>query len=314
MERKLGTKENPRHILGLSGGKDSSALAIFLKLTNKNVFDKLEFYFTDTGCEIPETYDYIDKLSDFLSKPIKRIQATVDDNRRIGYVVHTDNTHYNAFDELLTKKTKGFLPSPNARWCTRDMKIIPMELWIGDDYCISYVGLRADEPTRVGYKTNGKITPVYPFRENNIALQDVYDLLEKTVGLPEYYKWRTRSGCYFCFYQRRVEWAIMSYLYPEWFEQSKKYETEHKDGRTFTWVKDKPLDYTRENRISIIKRYIKKQYKKATDDQKKGFVLTLDEMLEMIESEQIRDFIDTWDLKRLHDIDNKTEGCTVCAL
>ena len=36
------------------------------------------------------------------------------------------------------------------RWCTKNLKIKPLEEWIGDDQAISYVAIRADEH-RLGY-------------------------------------------------------------------------------------------------------------------------------------------------------------------
>lgn len=314
---KLGTEENPRHILGLSGGKDSTALALWLKKTRPEIFDKLEFYFTDTGAELDELYEYLDMLEKFLGKPIYYIKATVDEDKKLGFAAMTSEDKSVPFDDVLYKKFKGFLPAPNARWCTRYLKIQPMEQWINGEHCISYVGIRADEPQREGYKKTGKsnITPVYPFREDNLGINEIYTILEESVGIPPYYKWRTRSGCFFCFYQRRVEYAVLYFLYPELFNESKKYETEHDDGRKFTWVKDKPLEYIEDNAKEIIIRYIKKQYKKVSDDYKKKFVLSLDEMIEYVNAGKIQEFIDTWDLKRLHDVDGENkDGCTVCAI
>lgn len=306
-----GTVENPRHLLGISGGKDSSALAIHIKNTRPEIFEKLELFFTDTGSEIPETYTYLDKLESYLGKPILRLKATTDDHK---YKVFDEHDVFNPFEAYL-KKFKGYLPAPNARWCTREMKIKPMEAWVGTDHCYSYIGIRADEPSREGYVSKGKmnITPVYPYREDGLVINDVYRILENTVGLPEYYKWRTRSGCYFCFYQRRVEWAIMYELYPEWFYESKKYETEHEDGRTFTWVKDKPLEYVEKASKDIIKRYIKKQFKKTQDENQ--FIHTLDQMLLMVDNRLLKELIDSWDMKRLHDVDGENkDGCNVCAI
>jgi 3'-phosphoadenosine 5'-phosphosulfate sulfotransferase (PAPS reductase)/FAD synthetase len=311
---KLGTKENPRHICGISGGKDSSALAIYIKNTRPEIFEKLELYFTDTGSELPEVYEYLEKMEQYLGKAILRIKA--DPNSDAKYKVVTGQDNSTPFDDYL-KHYKGYLPSPNARWCTRVLKIKTMEEWIGDDYCISYVGIRADEPTREGYTAKGKnanITAVFPYREDGLVLQDIYDILENSgLGLPNYYKWRTRSGCYFCFYQRRVEWAILSLLYPEWFEAAKKYETTHADGRMYTWVKDKPLDYIAENAKDIIIRYIKKQYKKVQS--KWLLTYTQEQMIELVNQGQLKTLIDSWDIKKLHDVDGENkEGCTVCAI
>ena len=48
-----------RHVLGLSGGKDSAALAVHI---NNYPNLPIEYYFTDTGYELSETYDFLDKL------------------------------------------------------------------------------------------------------------------------------------------------------------------------------------------------------------------------------------------------------------
>ena len=49
-----------RHILGISGGKDSAALAIYLK--QKYPALRIEYYNSDTGCELAETELLIDRL------------------------------------------------------------------------------------------------------------------------------------------------------------------------------------------------------------------------------------------------------------
>jgi hypothetical protein len=291
----VGTKENPRHICGISGGKDSSALVIHIKRTRPELFDKLELFFTDTGSELPEVYTYLEKMEKFLGKTILRIKVDLESAE--GYKAVTGEDQSVPFDEIL-KSYKGYLPAPNARWCTRVLKLKPLEAWINGEYCISYIGLRADEPEREGYSSRTKannIIPNFPFRQDGIEIDDVYRILEETVGLPEYYKWRTRSGCYFCFYQRRVEWAILFNLYPEWFEKSKEYETQHEDGRTFTWVKDKPLDYVEQNYKDIIIRYITKQYKKSQNQSQ--FHYALSDMINLVQQGQIRELVDSWDIK-----------------
>ena len=124
-----------RHVLGISGGKDSAALAIYLKQQNK--VPDIEYFFTDTGVELPEIYIFLDKLEIYLGKKIKRLGSKKD-----------------FFHHLKIKD--GMLPSPQQRWCTKEMKLVPFEEFIGDDECISYIGIRADE-NREGYISNKKI-------------------------------------------------------------------------------------------------------------------------------------------------------------
>ena len=56
------------HILSLSGGKDSTALAFFMKEYKPEIFEKIELVFCDTECELPETYDYLNKIEDLNPK------------------------------------------------------------------------------------------------------------------------------------------------------------------------------------------------------------------------------------------------------
>lgn len=203
-----------RHICGLSGGKDSAALAIYLR----ERVSEMEYVFMDTHKELPETYEYLAKLEAFLGKPIARLN----DER--------------GFDHWL-KVYNGYLPSSKMRWCTRQLKIRPFEKHVGDDHAISYIGLRADE-YRSGYiATKDNIKPVYPFIEDGITKPDVLRILEESgVGLPSYYEWRSRSGCYFCFFQRKIEWVGLLERHPELFNKAKEYEkADIQTGKVYTW-------------------------------------------------------------------------------
>ena len=57
-----------RHVLGISGGKDSAALAIYLK--NKYPSLDVEYYSSDTGKELEETYKLVNNLQVYLEKKI----------------------------------------------------------------------------------------------------------------------------------------------------------------------------------------------------------------------------------------------------
>ena len=210
--------KNIRHVLGISGGKDSAALAIYLK--DKGIAPDIEYFFCDTGKELPEVYDFLHKLEAYLDKEIKILSPTRDFDH---YLV----THMN------------YLPSARQRWCTLSMKIKPFEAYVGEDNVVSYIGIRADEH-REGYiSTKPNIKPVFPFKEDGIVREDVFRILEESVGIPEYYKWRSRSGCFFCFFQRKSEWLGLKENHPDLFEQAKKYE---KPEEGYTWVHGATLD------------------------------------------------------------------------
>ena len=227
---KVIAEKKIRHICGISGGKDSSAMALFMR----DKVPDMEYFFCDTGAELPETYDFLDKLEIVLGKKIERLNA------RKG------------FDHWF-EVYRGTLPSPQMRWCTTKMKIEPIEQWVGTDEVISYIAIRADEAGRKGYVSSKKnIQARFPFIENDIDHAGVMRILaESGIGLPEYYEWRTRSGCYFCFFQRKAEWVGLSERHPDLWEKAvaieqkimkdagadgdKSFDEFGMQGRNYTW-------------------------------------------------------------------------------
>jgi 3'-phosphoadenosine 5'-phosphosulfate sulfotransferase (PAPS reductase)/FAD synthetase len=217
-----------KHVLGISGGKDSAALAVFVRQNHPEL--DVEYFFTDTGKELPEVYEFLGRLEGFLGKPILRLNPRRD------------------FDFWL-REYHNFLPSAQTRWCTRQLKLAPFEQWIrpmlnAGDKVTSYVAIRSDEEYREGYTSkHDNLKVSLPFRDAGIDKRGVMDILDSSgVGLPKYYDWRSRSGCTFCFFQQKIEWVRLKERHPEAFEEAKLYEKnalEH--GSPFTWTQRESL-------------------------------------------------------------------------
>lgn len=240
-----------RHVLGLSGGRDSAALAVHMARTRPDL--EMEYFFTDTGKELPEVYEYLGRLEGFLGRPIERLNPDRD------------------FDFWL-RQYNNFLPSPRTRWCTRQLKILPFEKWLwpaldAGDHVVSYVAIRADENYREGYaSTHPNLTVSLPFREAGIDKAGVIDTLEASgLGLPSYYEWRSRSGCTFCFFQQKIEWVRLMERHPDSFEEARSYEKnalEH--GSPFTWSAGESLDeLARPERVAQIRAEHQKRVERA---------------------------------------------------
>ncbi|CAM3936203.1 phosphoadenosine phosphosulfate reductase family protein [Arcobacter cloacae] len=243
------------HVIAISGGKDSAALAIYLK--DKYPEREFMYLFFDTGEELEETYLYINDLESRLGIKVRREFPA------------------KSFKELLLEHN-DFLPSPTQRWCTRKMKVETflkvMEEFEGYQV-YNYVGIRADED-RVGLRPPmDNITTVMPFQEDGITLEDVKRILNDSgLGLPRYYEpvkdeeydieyYRSRSGCYFCFYMRQIEWVWLYEKHPDEFKKAMQFE---KQG--FSWIQDMPLsDLIKPENIDKIK----KSYKRTEELKKK---------------------------------------------
>ena len=135
-------EKNIKHVLGLSGGKDSSALAIYMKDNFPDL--DIEYFFTDTGEELDEVYEYLNYLEGYLGKSINYL-----DPKR-------DFKHY-------LKQYNNFLPSAQSRWCTVRLKLTPFEKWVEKEFIekgfkiYSYVAIRSDESFREGLKSKKDI-------------------------------------------------------------------------------------------------------------------------------------------------------------
>lgn len=255
------TNKSVRHILGLSGGKDSTALAVLLHKEIPN----MEYFFCDTHKELPETYEYLDRIKARLGIKIEYLSAK------------------RGFDHWL-KVFGGVLPSPKMRWCTAQMKIKPLEDFIGDDETISYIGIRADE-SREGYiSTKPNIKPVFPFKERGLVKADIIRILEESgIGLPDYYRWRSRSGCFFCFFQRKYEWIKLAEEHPDLFAEAVEYEQNHSDGRHYTWTQGETLLELLERKEEIIAEH---EQAMVREEQKSPANRSLVEVLESVLDEE----------------------------
>jgi Phosphoadenosine phosphosulfate reductase family len=247
-----------RHILGLSGGKDSTALAILLHQD----IPQMEYFFCDTHRELPETYEYLERVKARLGIKIEYLSAQ------------------RGFEHWLDIYG-GVLPSPQMRWCTKQLKIHPLEKFIGTDEAISYIGIRADEQ-RDGYiSTKPTIQAVYPFKERGMVKADILRLLEESgIGLPSYYQWRSRSGCYFCFFQRKYEWVMLHQHHPDLFAKAVQYEQQHKDGRTYTWNQGETLLELLDRKDQIIADHQKALAKQQQNRQRQPLVDALAAVLD----------------------------------
>jgi 3'-phosphoadenosine 5'-phosphosulfate sulfotransferase (PAPS reductase)/FAD synthetase len=204
-----------KHVVGLSGGKDSTALALRLAEIEPRDY---EYICNETGNELPAMQDHWKKLEDLLGKPILRVRYTKDLEGSI--------------------RQMNMLPSVFARWCTRVLKIQPTIAYMEKlpPGSVLYVGLRADEEERKGLYGED-ITIRFPMREWGWKEADVWAYLDKRgVCIPK------RTDCAWCPYQRLGEWRDLHQNYPDLWAQGVALEKEM--GATFrspgrdTWPAD----------------------------------------------------------------------------
>lgn len=188
-----------RHIVALSGGKDSTAMALRLAETEPRDY---EYIFTPTGNEPVEMIEHWLNLGRLLGKPLRPITT----GKSLGGLI----------------RLQMCLPNWRMRWCTRMLKIEPFEAYILTAMpCTVYVGIRADETDREGvaYEQIGDIVRDYPFQRWGWGLADVQDYLRcRGVVIPE------RTDCMACFFQTLYEWWALWKYKPEAYAEAVAWE------------------------------------------------------------------------------------------
>lgn len=193
-----------KHVVGLSGGKDSTALALWLV---ENESHEYEFICNKTGNELPEMLAHWARLERVLGQPIKPVTHSV--------------------DLLELCEQMGMLPNFRQRWCTRILKIEPTIAYMESlpDESVLCVGLRADEEARRGLYGEDLLVR-FPLREQGWTEADVWRYLDKMgITIP------ARTDCGLCYHQRIGEWYALWQNHPE--EWAKGERLEAKTGHTF---------------------------------------------------------------------------------
>lgn len=201
------------HVVALSGGKDSTALALRMRETMPDL--PVSYVCTPTGNELPEMIDHWKRLGEMLGSPILPVTS--------GYSLHGLVDRWNA------------LPNDRQRWCTRVLKIEPYYRFLGQIApVISYVGLRADEEGRNGmtFPELGDIQVKFPMKEWGWGERHVWDYLDaKGIKIP------ARTDCADCYHQTLGEWWRLWFDHPDIYAAAEGKEakvSEHR-GRECTY-------------------------------------------------------------------------------
>ena len=199
------------HAVGLSGGKDSTAMALRLRELNPAI--DYTYICTPTGDELPPMFEHWKHCGVLLGKPIIPIM------------------YRSGLNGLI--REKNALPNFRQRWCTQILKIQIFTTWLlqrlGEyDRVTTYVGIRADEDEREAsdYQLPLLVNSTFPMREWGWCLPDVLGYLDsKGVSIPK------RTDCARCFFQRIAEWHNLWREYPEIYADAVRQEQEL--GHTF---------------------------------------------------------------------------------
>lgn len=204
------------HVVPISGGKDSTCLAVLLAEREPREY---RYVFTPTGDELPPVVEHLEKLAVLLGTEIERVLFPGGLDGLIS--------HYEA------------LPNNRHRWCTRQLKIQPFQAWLKTALPATvYVGIRADECGRGNvYDGMADVIERHPLAEWGIDESGVWqELGERGITIPD------RTDCARCYDQTLGEWWHLWKRYPAIYADAERQEAG--TGHTFrspsrdTWPAD----------------------------------------------------------------------------
>ena len=191
------------HVIALSGGHDSTALAFLLKDREPRPYN---YVCTPTGDELPEMFAHWRNLGERLGSLLYPMSR-----KTLDTVIREQKT----------------LPNFRIRYCTRILKIEPYREFLEEQAkigpVVSYVGLRYDEPGRAGgaYSDIEGVTMRFPLREWEMDEDKVQDTLRHYgITCPD------RTDCAVCYHQRIGEWWELWANHPDKFEAGCQIEEE----------------------------------------------------------------------------------------
>jgi hypothetical protein len=191
-----------KYILSFGGGINSAAL-FFLIQQEKLPLD--EVVFADTGNELPETYNTVDKFEEVVEKEGKkftRVRSTL----APSLYEYCYNTRY--------------VPSRIMRDCTSKFKISPIRNYLRSEYgkqekFVMYIGIATEEAHRMRTSEVSYITHSYPLIDYDISRTGCVNIL-KEKGFGEVCK----SGCFFCPFTPRKKWVELLDRHPDLFDKA----------------------------------------------------------------------------------------------
>lgn len=183
---------------------------------------EFEAVFSDTGCEWPETYEYLHFLEEE-GYEFTWLQPEVSGTKTLYDLMEKHNS----------------LPSWGRRFCTSRWKQRPIDRYVISQArntspapslekpCTVYMGYDAGERQR-HLKDRKGIHFEFPLRERGIGRNGCKKIIQDH-GLPV----PRRSGCWLCPFQRLTGWIRLKVKYPDLFQKAVALEDMNPNDFTF---------------------------------------------------------------------------------
>jgi 3'-phosphoadenosine 5'-phosphosulfate sulfotransferase (PAPS reductase)/FAD synthetase len=163
--------------ISFSGGRTSAyMLKKVLEAGGGQLPDQAIVCFANTGKEDAATLQFVHDCETNWNVKINWLEFLPDNPKYKIVDFSTASRNGEPFEQLINKKK--YLPNTFARFCTTELKIIPIERFmasLGYEDFVTFVGIRADEPRRVAKMKNNKSIKETPLATDKVTTKDVLD-------------------------------------------------------------------------------------------------------------------------------------------
>lgn len=219
-------RQNPDyHLVSFSGGKDSTAMLLRMAELGMRIDEVL---FCDTGLEFPDMYAHLEKVEQYLGRPITRIHPPHDFD--YYFSEHPIKRRSEKFLSQYGSNLPGFgWMGPKMRWCTNRLKDAPREAYLRrlkKKYnVIQYIGIAADETERLKRKNNLDPNHRHPLVDWGMTEQDCLRYCyERGFDWNGLYRLFRRVSCWCCPLQGLSELRMLREHFPDLWDKLRAWD------------------------------------------------------------------------------------------
>ena len=181
----MSSMSNPYQLPGgniqisFSGGRTSAYMLHQILQANGDLPERCQVMFANTGREMPETLDFVFECGSRWAVPIIWLEYARPDGKVGCRVVGNNSASRNGEPFEILLKSKKYLPNAVTRFCTTELKILPMKRYLtkqlGWKHWTAAVGIRADEAHRAKTDSKDRWAYWYPLADAGVTKRDIYE-------------------------------------------------------------------------------------------------------------------------------------------
>ena len=209
-----------KKFISFSGGVESTTMCILYGAEAKGIW-------ADTGSEHKKMYDRINTVE----SQIRKLHPDFEIIKVKGSAKYKGEYYDNLEKLAIAQK---FMPSGQARYCTRQFKIEPIDEYLASvGECELMIGLNLDEEnSREGnWGLSKNVTYTYPLIDEGLTRDDCEEILNEHGLHPNMPVYMLRGGCRMCFFKSEKEYKAMYHLAKDEFLEVMAFEEEIQDRR-----------------------------------------------------------------------------------